>query len=144
LVFVVLGSALESVSSVSMTDFRAYYYSARCLVQKYDPYDEREVARVYRAQETERPEDSAKNQLVITRCIYLPSVFIFTTPIAMLPFGPSHLLWMIANAGMLVFASLLVWDLGAQYAPVLSGALIGFLLANSELVIVTGNVVGIA
>src|ERR1700733_3634709 len=144
IVFALLGSALESASTVSMTDFRAYYYSARCLLQNHDPYNEREVARVYRAQETERPQDSARNQLVITRYIYLPPAFLFSAPIAMLPFGIAHVVWMMANIGWLILAAVLAWDLGAQYAPIISGGLVGFLLANSELVVVTGNAVGIS
>jgi hypothetical protein len=47
-------------------------------------------------------------------------------------------------AGSLIFASFLTWNLGADYAPMLSGALVGFLLANSELLVITGNMAGIA
>src|ERR1035441_24793 len=35
-----------------------------------------------------------------------------------------------------------MWDLGAKHAPILSACLIGFLLANSESVFVTGNTAG--
>jgi hypothetical protein len=51
---------------------------------------------------------------------------------------------MALTMGSLIFASFLMWNLGANYAPVLSGVLIGFLLANSEVVIVFGNAAGIA
>jgi Glycosyltransferase family 87 len=143
-VFVLLGSALESISPVSMTDFRAYYYSARCLVAKQDPYNAAELTRIYHAQEKERPADSAKNEMVITRYIYFPFTFAFTAPLALLPFGLCHVLWMIANASFLILAGWLTWDLSAPYGPIISGSLIGFLLANSELVLVTGNIVGVA
>lgn len=143
-VFVLLGSTLESLSTVSMTDLRTYYYSARCMLQKSDPYSSAEVMRVYHAEEKERPVDSLKNQLVITRYIYLPPAFAFTAPIALLPFEICKVLWMFLNASCLILAAYLTWDLAAAYSPILSGALIGFLMANSELVLVTGNVVGVA
>jgi hypothetical protein len=37
-----------------------------------------------------------------------------------------------------------MWNAGANYAPIVSGLLIGFLLANSEALIVLGNAAGIA
>ena len=43
----------------------------------------------------------------------------------------------------LIGASFLLWALAADYSPVLAGALAGFLLANSEVLIITGNAAGI-
>jgi hypothetical protein len=43
----------------------------------------------------------------------------------------------------LIVASFLIWDIGADYSPILSGVLVGFLLANSEVLIVVGNMAGI-
>jgi hypothetical protein len=144
LVFVLFGSALEHISPVSMTDFRTYYYSARCLLQNHDPYDPKETSAVYHAEETERPNDSTENQMVITKYIYLPGTLSLTVPGAMLPFGLCRVLWMIANAGCLILAAFLTWDLAIPYAPIVSGALLGFLVANSELILITGNAVGLA
>jgi hypothetical protein len=48
------------------------------------------------------------------------------------------------TGGGLIFAGWLIWTLGAEYSPVLSGLLIGFLLANCELLMVLGNSAGIA
>jgi hypothetical protein len=62
----------------------------------------------------------------------------------MLPWGLAHLLWVMLTAGGLIFASSLMWLLCADREPVIAGALIGFLLANSELLLITGNVAGIA
>lgn len=144
LVFVLLGSAIEAKSPVSMTDFRAYYYSARCLIEKGDPYNVNEVQRVYRAEERERPNDTEKNEQVITRFIYFPPTFAVTAPMAAMPFGVSRSIWMILNAGCLIFAAFAVWDLAFPDAPILSGVLAGFVIANSELVLITGNSVGMA
>jgi hypothetical protein len=62
----------------------------------------------------------------------------------MLPWGPAHLLWLMLTIGSLIFASFLIWNLGADDAPIVSGALIGVLLANSEVLVITGNAAGIA
>jgi hypothetical protein len=51
---------------------------------------------------------------------------------------------MILTVGSLIFASFLVWKLGADYAPIITGGLTGLLLANSELLIITGNPAGFA
>jgi hypothetical protein len=48
------------------------------------------------------------------------------------------------TAGVYILAALLMWNLGADSAPVLSGGLICFVLANSEILIATGNAEGIA
>jgi hypothetical protein len=144
LVFLLLGIAMEPVVSAPLTDFRGLYYPARCLIQHHDAYTEGEVLRIYRAEGGDHPSDSKETRQVATRDPYPPTAFTFTVPLAMLPWGPAHILWIALTAGSLIFASFLIWNLGADYAPILSGALIGFLLANSEFLIITGNAAGIA
>jgi hypothetical protein len=51
---------------------------------------------------------------------------------------------MILTAGSLVFAGFLIWNLGANDSPLVSGALICFILANSEVLFATGNPAGVA
>jgi hypothetical protein len=65
-------------------------------------------------------------------------------PFALLHYGPAHELWMTLIAASFLLASLLMWDVGAAYSPVVAGCLVGFLLANSELLIFSGNPAGIA
>lgn len=141
--FILFGTVLANTSPVAMGDFRALYYPARCLLQHGDPYMESEVLRVFQAEGGVRAWD-IKHDSHFARYIYFPSAFSLTVPFAMLPWGPAHILWMLLTAGSLIFASFLMWDLGASYAPVLSGALIGLLLANSELLMVLGNMAGVA
>jgi hypothetical protein len=142
-VFLLLGTVLANTSPVAMGDFRGLYYPARCLIQHCDPYMEGDVLRISRAEGGDRPWDAA-HASHFTRYIYFPTAFSFTVPFAMMPWGPAHWLWMALTAGSLIFASFLIWNLGANYAPILSGVLVGFLLANSELLIVFGNMAGIA
>jgi hypothetical protein len=143
LVFLLLGVAMENAAPAPLADFKALYYPARCLIQHADPYMEGEVLRIYRAEGGDRPSDAAKIRQIATQNVYPPTAFSFTVPFAMLPWGPAHMLWTTLTLGSLVFASFLIWNLGADYAPVLSGALIGFLLTNSELLVITGNAAGI-
>ncbi len=142
-VFFSLGAILASTSPIQMVDFRVLYYPARCLVQHCDPYNEGELLRFSAADQGGRPEDVAKARQIM-RYIYLPTAFSFSVPFALLPWGPAHLLWMALIAGSLIFASFLIWSLGADHAPIISGLLVGFLLANSELLVITGNMAGIA
>jgi hypothetical protein len=89
------------------------------------------------------PESEAKAREVM-RYIYFPTAFTFTLPIAMLPWGPAHILWMALIITSMLFASFLTWRIAAEYDPLVSGALIGLFLANSELLVVSGNMAGIA
>jgi hypothetical protein len=141
--FLLLGTAVATTSSVEMVDFRVLYYPARCLIHHGDPYNEGELLRMTLAETGDRPEDVAKAREVM-RYIYFPTAFFLTVPLAMLPWGPAHLLWMMLIGGSLIFASFLIWNVGADYAPVASGALLGFFLINSELLVVAGNMAGVA
>ena len=144
LTFILLGAAWENAASAPLLDFRALYYPARCLLQHCDPYNASEVLRVYQAEGVYGSLDTAKQRLMTTRYGYLPTAFSFTIPFAMLPWGPAHILWMALIVGSLIFASYLMWHLGANYAPIISGCLIGFLLANSEILVMQGMCAGIA
>ena len=142
--FLLLGVALERSAPAPLADFKALYYPSRCLIQHHDPYMESEVRRIYEAEGGNRPLDSAKTYQIATQNVYPPSALFLMAPVAMLPWGPVHILWIALTAGSFVLASLLIWNLGANYAPIVSGVLIGFLLANSELLLITGNAAGIA
>jgi hypothetical protein len=61
-----------------------------------------------------------------------------------LPWGLAHVLWVVLTAGVFILAALLMWDLGASYAPGVSLFLICILLVNCESIFVAGNTAGIA
>lgn len=142
--FILLGTALVIVSPHSMIDFKTPYYGTRCLLQHGDPYKQLDVLRTIRENGGERPTDSVNERRDMQRFVYLPTLFPFMLPFAMLAFGPAQILWMALIIGGLILASFLMWSQGATDAPVVSGAFIGFLLVNSILIVMIGNPAGIA
>jgi hypothetical protein len=142
-VVILLGFLLVSPTPAAMQDFRVVYYPARCLLHHRDPYRESEVLATYQAEGGEHPSETAADRQIVIRHIYPPTAFSLTALFAMMPWWLARVLWMVLTAGSLLLASFLAWDLGADYAPILSGALIGFLLANSEVLIVLGNPSGV-
>ncbi len=142
--FLLVGFALGKAVAVSTADFRVVYFAARCLIEHGDPYQETQLADTYIKGQGTTPKDSQITRSTEYRYNYLPTAFIVTLPFAVLPFHIAQALWLIVTASSLIFASFLVWDVAALYAPVLSGALIGLTLANSELILMLGNPAGIA
>jgi hypothetical protein len=143
-VFLLIGLALENAAPVTTVDFRVVYYSARCLLEHRDPYNERELDSIYRTQGGESAQDSAQIKRSERRYNYLPTAFPITTPFAVLPFGPAHFLWLALTAGSIILASYLMWEIVSEAAPILAGALIALSLANSELFLILGNPAGVA
>ncbi len=143
-IFVLLGLIVESSAVVTTVDYKVIYYSARCLIQHIDPYQENEVLRVYEAESADRPLESEKVRQIVSRYMYLPTAFAITVPFALLPWGPAHILWLTLTIGSVIVASFLIWNVGADFAPIVSGILIGFFLANSEVLLVLCNPAGIA
>jgi hypothetical protein len=141
-VLLFFGTIAVRLNPASMVDFRVVYYPARCLIQHCDPYNEAEVLRIFRAEEPGNSWDTANTRHSM-RYIYLPTAFSFTLPFAVLPWKFAHVLWMMLTVGSLIFASFLIWDIGADFSPVLSGAFIGLFLANSEMVMMLGNAAAI-
>ena len=144
MVFLLLGCFLESTTPKSMNDFKASYYSAKCLLAHCDPYDPNNLTRLYHAEEGDRSTDSAIYRTIATTNVYLPSSLIFMVPFAFLHYGAAHMLWIALIAASFLLAAFLMWDIGADTSPVIAGCLVGLLLANSGLLIFTGNPAGVA
>jgi hypothetical protein len=124
-------------------DFQAVYYGARCLLQHHNPYRVAEVEALYRSEGGEHQSDSIQRRQTVTLHVNLPATFLFIAPFTMLPLGAAQVLWSILIAASLLLAAFLIWKVASEDAPILSACLIGLLLANSELVFLTGNTVGI-
>jgi len=151
LVFLVLGGVMfallgylgERFLPTSMADFRGQFYGARCLLQHSDPYSESDMQRVFQAEHQDYSASPEALHRIVTLYVNTPASFLLSSPFALLPWGPSHWLWMIAIASSAMLAAFLMWDLGGDAAPVISGGLIAIFLAGSELLIEIGNAAGI-
>ena len=145
MIFLMLGAILERGNPAPMSDFKAIYYGARCVLQHSNPYQDGEILRMYEADGGQFPSDpilarSARRAIVV--CINLPTALFLVAPLAILSWGHAYVVWMILMAGSLMFAAFLMWDLGADYAPAVAGVLIAFVLANSEVLVIIGNAAG--
>jgi hypothetical protein len=145
-VFAVVGFGLAGIARSSLVDFRAVYYSARCLLEHHDPYSAGDMMRVYREEEIDHshPDPIGPNQIqAVTVYVYFPTASIFVAPFALLPWGPAHVVWMIFIAASVMLATWLIWSMAAEYAPVISGALAAWLLLCSVDLFVSGNAAAI-
>jgi hypothetical protein len=146
-IFILWGSFLESSSYAGMADFKAVYYGARCLIHHRDPYKPGELQSVYQAEGGSLPSDPFKLRMFMSgvlTCINLPIALLLVTPLALLPWGIAHLLWMILIAASFTLAAFLTWDLAGNFAPRLSLFLICILLSNIEILYALGNLAGIS
>jgi len=141
--FLLLSIGMENSFSTPMIDFKVLYYPARCLLQHHDPYQESEVLRAYQSGSSYSPLDTPKVLLIVSHYLYLPSAFLITALFAVMPWGPAHLIWLALTIASLIFAAYLMWEVGAEYAPVLSGLLAAFFLINSGNVVALSNAAGI-
>ncbi len=144
LVFVFLGSFLGIAMDWSMADFKQLYYAARCLREHSDPYNESAVLATYRRAGVDRIEGITVANVMVIRNMYPPLQFLFTFPFGWMSFGSARSLWLALTLGSLLLGSFLIWNTSSQFAPIVSGALIGFMLANSETLVGLGNAAGIA
>ena len=141
--FLLLGSVIANTSSIAMVDFRVLYYPARCLIRQGDPYNADQLLQMTIEDMGNTPHADAAAREVM-RYIYFPTAFTVTVPFALMPWGPAHLIWMALIVVSLIFASFLTWSLASDYDPLVSGALIGLFLFNSSLLVVAGNMAGVA
>lgn len=124
-------------------DFRAVYYGTRCLLEGRNPYKVSELEDVYRAEGGERPWESARDHAGVTLYVNLPTTFLLAAPLALLPWGAAHVLWVTFTALAFLLAALLAWNLKGGYAPGVALFLMCMLLANCEAIFAAGNTAGI-
>jgi hypothetical protein len=122
----------------SMGDFKCVYYGAKCFVQHHDPYNPDEILRVQSLQGTNDP---IQRQAV--SLLYLPTTPLLTSPLTFLGWRLGHFLWIFLTATAFILAGILAWNLSVDNAPLLSGCLIGFMLANGFGFLFLGNTAGI-
>ncbi|MGA2277581.1 MAG: glycosyltransferase family 87 protein [Terracidiphilus sp.] len=141
---VIWGYVIQTDHSIEMVDYKGVYYDTRCLLQHIDTFKEGEPLRAFLNDAGVRAPLSIAQRKILERNIYFPTTLILIAPIAMLPWGISHLLWMGLTAGCISIAAFLMWKAGGVDAPVISCSLICLLLANCEVLFGTGNLAGVA
>ena len=144
---ILTGVLLDRSSPGGTENYRAVYYGARCLLNHADPYNPADFERVYMAESGELPVSGVKRRLFLRAtvvCVNLPTTIFLVLPLALLPWGISHVLWLSFIACSLAVAALLAYDLAREYAPGPALLLICLMMANSEVLFETGNTAGIA
>jgi hypothetical protein len=143
--FLVLGFSLERSSRSGSCDFESVYYHARILVQHQDPYVESPA--IFRQLQTGGfldPKLVNPTSVPGHSSVYPPTALFLASPLALLTWQPAHMIWLVCIAAGLVVSAAMIWWVGAQHAPFLSGILIGFTLANSSTLLFEANAAGIA
>ncbi len=138
--------SIQSSTIAGLADFKAIYYGGRCVLQQQDPYNRSDFLKVYQDSGGGFPPDPWTNvrfRQIVPICINLPTSLFFAAPFALLPWGPAHFLWFILEAGSMFFAAYLTLDIAGKGAPGVSVLLVCFVLANSEVLIASGNLVAI-
>jgi hypothetical protein len=143
IIFLALGLILLSSSDTRSSDFRFVYNGVRCLLQNVDPYQRNNFIRVFESEGGELGTGRARLQhLEMAQYMYFPTSAILF-PLALLPWNIALVVWTALISVGFIFASYLAWDWGAVNSPVLAGVLVLPILGSSELLIVTGNPVGV-
>jgi glycosyl transferase family 87 len=142
LMLLLWAGAIAQHASSSMVDFRAFYFGSRILLQGGDPFDALQATRLGESEGARSIETEVELPNEFT-FLYLPSALVVSSPVAFLSWHSAQVAWMLLNGGILIVAAFLMWELGADYAPLLSGILLGVFLANSESLLFQGNISGI-
>ena len=142
IILVWCGFSLQAHSSKRMLDFRVIYYNLRVLLDHKDPYNALNGEQLA-MEDGEKPRVYPVPLPSEITCIYPPSALVVNAPLGFLHRVPAQRLWTALNGGGLIISGFLLWEIAAEAAPLLSGLLIGFLLANSAGLLFQGNVAGI-
>ena len=143
-VFLLAGSGIARSRPLGMIDFKDLYYGTRCLEQHCDPYNTDGFRAYYIAQHGPTADEPHWMIVGTTRLNYLPQVFPLMTPFAAWSWPVAQLLWGACIATIFLAGSFLTWSLCVETAPALSGAILGFFLANNEITLGGGNAAGVA
>ena len=142
IIFLGWGSALGVRASSGMVDFRAIYYNVRVLLNHSDPYNTVNGTQIA-IDEGDKPKVYPIPIPSEITCVYPPSALLVNLMLGFLHWSSARIVWLMLNGAGLVLSGLLLWDIGADYAPLITGLLIGFSLANSASLLLQGNVAGI-
>ena len=143
--FVLVGTAIAYFNALGMIDFKEFYFGAKCLVEHHDPYQQSQLWALYKSEEGEVP--SALGSVLVAAHGHLtpnfPTTFFLVTPLALMPIKFAGAIWFILSAAAFVLAAFAMWNAGAEFSPLIAGALVFLLLVNSEMLLALGNTVGL-
>ena len=143
--FTVWGALLVHRSPIAMSDLYPVYYHARILIEHQDPYVEKAAPYIrLRSEGFLDSRNIAVYGMPVIPDVYPPSSLIVVAPLALLRWGPAHVIWMALISICLTSSAILIWFASSEHAPLIAGGLICFLLINSETVLFEGNSAGIA
>ena len=120
-------------------DFKPVYSGARCLIDGCDPYDSPALQREFLAHGGD-PRDLRPFRPFNAN--YPPSALAWITPLALLPFGPAHLLWLGLSIGLFSTAALLIAGLCAPMSAIAAPALLAMFVASSTMLLMLGQPAG--
>ena len=143
LLFLAAGAFLAKSEFGAVVDFKGIYYDTRCLLQHIDPYVQGEPLRFYKAETGVSVPPFGALQPILALNAYLPTTFIFIAPFALLPWAVAYPLSDDSHPGQLPLGAFLMWDMGADYAPAISGALVAFCVVNNAGLFLNGNWAGV-
>lgn len=123
-------------------DFLPVYSGARCLLAGLDPYN---ADALLKADGTAGPPQSwFSDTLSFEGPVYPPTSLFVVTPFAVMRWRAAHRAWLAFLGLMFSIAICLMWELCADDAPLLAGALLGAFAATSTFLLMTANPTGIA
>lgn len=143
--FVLVGTAIAYFNALGMIDFKEFYFGAKCLVEHHDPYQPSQLWALYKRDAGEVP--SALSSVVVAAHGHVtpnfPTTFFLVAPLALMPLKVAGAIWFVLSAVAFVLATFAMWNAGAEFSPLMAGALVFLFLVNSEMLLALGNTVGL-
>jgi hypothetical protein len=143
--FVLVGGAIAYFNTLGMIDFKEFYFGAKCLVEHHDPYQQSQLWALYKRDAGDVP--STLGSVLVASHGHLtpnfPTTFFLVAPLALMPLKFAGVIWFILSAAAFVLAAFATWNAGAEFTPLLAGALVFLFLVNSEMLLALGNTVGL-
>ena len=128
-------------------DYKVVYIGARCLLRHCDPYNRDQLMKVYFDEGGERlppPPPGYRQHYLVAEQLYPPTAELFFVPFALFSWPTAYFLWVGTTFVLLSCSAFLIWSVAAGYAPDPPFYLTCIILANSGILLASGNPAGIA
>ena len=144
--FLLLGLGVSRVDFMSVPDFQGVYFGVKALLAHHDPYVDRNVVEVFhqRLSADQVKDLGGVAPPFASKQVYPPTTLLLFVPFALLSVAEAQQLWMVILAVSVVIAAFAVMHLAAQSASTLSGVLVGFTVATSLSLVMTGNLAALS